>query len=65
MADHVVHSPFPPLETDNHGVMLVASLEVVRANEHFDPVLVQDLDGVGGRLQPPHWGSILLLIEEA
>lgn len=65
MADHVVDNPLPPLEGDDDSIMFVSPLELVRANQHTDLLLVQDFNWVGRRLQPPHRGSILLLVNES
>ena len=65
VADHVVNNPLPPLKGDDDSIVFVSPLELVRAHKHTDLLLVQDFNWVGRRLQPPHWGSILLLVNES
>ena len=65
MADHVIYDTLAPLKGDNDGVMLVATLQLVGANQHLDLLLVQDLDGVGAVLQPPDGSCVFLLVDEA
>ena len=64
MADHVVDDAFPPLEGNDDSIVLVASFELLGPHQHFDLVLVQDLNGIGRVLKPPHWCSVFLLVDE-
>ena len=64
VADHVVDDTFAPLKGDNDRVMFVSPLQLLRAHQHLDLLLVEYFYRVGGSLQPPHWGSILLLVQE-
>ena len=65
VADHVVDNPLPPLKGDDYCIVFVSPLEFVRAHQYADLLLVQDFNRVGRRLQPPHRGSILLLVNES
>ena len=65
MADHVIDNALAPLEGDDDRIVLVATLELVRAHEDFDLFLVKNLYRIGRAFQPPHRGSVLLLVKEA
>ena len=64
VADHVVDNALPPLEGDDHCIVFVAPLELIRTHKDLHLLLIQDLNGVGGILKPPYWSRILLLVNE-
>ena len=64
VAYHVVDDAFAPLKGNDDSIVLVSPLELIRPHQHSNLLLVQDFNWVGGRLQPPYWGSIFLLVNK-